>query len=163
MADREPGDVATDGRDETAAQRADRNWTEILQEFRVTQTGTQVLAGFLLTVAFQSGFSRLHPYQQVVYLVLVILAAATTTVGLVTVSLHRRMFRRRHKPELVRAADIHLKLMLTLLSILTAGVVFFLFDVVTSLAIAVVAGVLVALGMLGGMLLYPLLVVRGPR
>lgn len=163
MADHDIDDVATDGRDETAAQRADRNWTELLQELRVTQTGTQVLAGFLLTVAFQARFSELLPYQQVVYLALVVLAAATTTVGLVTVSLHRRMFRRRHKPELVRRGDVHLKLMLGLLSILTAGVVFFLFDVVTTLAIAVVAGIIVALGMLGGMLLYPLLVVRGPR
>jgi hypothetical protein len=163
MADDEPGDVAADGRDETAAQRADRNWTEILQELRVTQTGTQVLAGFLLTVAFQSRFATLETYQQVIYLVLVILAAATTTMGLVTVSLHRRMFRRRQKPRLVQRGDLHLKVMLGLLSVLTAGVVFFLFDVVTTLQVAIVAGIVVALGMLGGMLLYPLIVVRGPR
>lgn len=164
MTDDESGDVAPDGRDETAAQRADRNWTEILQELRVTQTGTQVLAGFLLTVAFQARFPQLQAYQQVVYLALVVLAAATTTVGLVTVSLHRRMFRRRQKPELVRRGDFHLKLNLALLSVLTAGVVFFLFDVVTTLPIAVVAGIIVALGMLGGMLVYPLVTVRGgPR
>ena len=164
MADDDRGDVASDGRDETAAQRADRNWTELLQELRVTQTGTQVLAGFLLTVAFQSTFSQLMPYQHVIYLALVVLAAATTTVGLVSVSLHRRMFRRRQKPELVRRGDIHLKVMLTLLSILTTGVVFFLFDVVTTLPIAIAAGIVVAIGMLAGMLLYPLVTIRGgPR
>jgi hypothetical protein len=164
MAQARRGDVAADGRDETAAERADRNWTEILQEFRVTQTGTQVLAGFLLTVAFQARFAELKPYQHVIYLALVLLAAATTTVGLVTVSLHRRMFRRLQKPELVRRADIHLKVMLALLSILTAGVVFFLFDVVTTLVIAVIAGIIVAVAMTASMLLYPLIAVKGgPR
>ena len=43
----------TDGRDETPSERYDRNWGEILQEFRVTQTGTQIISGFLLTLAFQ--------------------------------------------------------------------------------------------------------------
>ncbi|TPX04580.1 sodium:proton antiporter, partial [Schumannella luteola] len=37
-------DVAPgDGRDETEAERLDRNWNEILQETRVVQTGTQIL------------------------------------------------------------------------------------------------------------------------
>jgi putative mycofactocin binding protein MftB len=39
-----------------------------------------------------------------------------------------------------------------------------LFDVVTTLPIAIVAGVVVAIAMLAGMLLYPLVTVRGgPR
>ncbi|MFZ8499112.1 DUF6328 family protein, partial [Staphylococcus aureus] len=32
---------------ESAAQRADRNWADVLQELRVLQTGTQILTGFL--------------------------------------------------------------------------------------------------------------------
>ena len=32
-----------DGRTETANQRADRNWSELLQELRVSQTGTQII------------------------------------------------------------------------------------------------------------------------
>jgi hypothetical protein len=37
------GDVdPTDGRNETLNERMDRNWNEILQELRVTQTGTQI-------------------------------------------------------------------------------------------------------------------------
>ena len=39
-------------RDETAAERYDRNWLDLIQELRVAQTGIQVLAGFLLTVPF---------------------------------------------------------------------------------------------------------------
>jgi hypothetical protein len=42
-------------RNETAAERSDRNWTELLQEVRVTQTGIGILSGFLLTVRCAPG------------------------------------------------------------------------------------------------------------
>ena len=51
--------VADDGRDETEAERLDRNWAELLQELRVVQTGTQILTGFLLTLVFQQRFTEL--------------------------------------------------------------------------------------------------------
>ena len=56
----------------------DRNWSDILQELRVTQTGTQILTGFLLAIAFQPKFDTLTLFQQRTYLFLV-LAAVTTT------------------------------------------------------------------------------------
>ncbi len=59
---------ADDGRDETEAERLDRNWAEILQELRVVQTGTQILTGFLLTLVFQQRFTELDPYQVEIYL-----------------------------------------------------------------------------------------------
>ena len=31
----------------------DRNWNELLQELRVTQTGLQILTGFLVSIPFQ--------------------------------------------------------------------------------------------------------------
>ena len=61
----------TDGRDESLNERMDRNWNEILQELRVTQTGTQIFTGFLLTIAFQARFSELTTFQIRTYLVLV--------------------------------------------------------------------------------------------
>ena len=36
-------------RSETETERLDRNWVSLLQELRVTQTGVQLLTGFLLT------------------------------------------------------------------------------------------------------------------
>ena len=53
-----------DGRDETVDERMDRNWNEMLQELRVTQTGTQILTGFLLAIAFQNRFAELDRFQQ---------------------------------------------------------------------------------------------------
>lgn len=50
-------------RDETPAERSDRNWHELLQELRVMQTGVQVLTGFLLTLPFQARFTDLDSYQ----------------------------------------------------------------------------------------------------
>ena len=68
----------TDDRHESLNERMDRNWNEILQELRVTQTGTQIFTGFLLTIAFQSRFSELTTFQVRVYLILVTAAVLTT-------------------------------------------------------------------------------------
>src|SRR4028119_1692499 len=71
----------TDGRDETEDERNDRNWAELLQELRVTQTGTQILMAFLLTIAFQPTFRQLGSFERTVYLVLVFVAAITTALA----------------------------------------------------------------------------------
>ena len=79
----------TDGteRDETATQRADRNWDELLQELRVTQTGIQILSGFLLTLPFQQRFTALSEPLRILFLVAV--ALATTSTGLVVAPVPR--------------------------------------------------------------------------
>lgn len=144
------------GRDETRDERADRNWQELVQELRVTQTGTQILSGFLLTVAFQYGFQHLGGYQKIIYLCLIVLAAATTAVGLLPVALHRALFRRKRKEWLVTQGNRMLVLALILVAALTSGVVFVLFDVVASLLAGVIAGVLVAAAMAVWLLVFPL-------
>ena len=97
--------VPGDGRDETEAERLDRNWTEMLQELRVTQTGTQILTGFLLTIPFQQRFSELDEVQRTIYLVLVAFAVLATILALAPVSLHRALFRQGAKTEIVRIAN----------------------------------------------------------
>jgi hypothetical protein len=131
---------AADGRDETPSERYDRNWSEILQEFRVTQTGTQIISGFLLTVAFQQRFATLAEYQTVIYVILVILAAMTTAVGLAPVSLHRVLFRRHEKQQIVGIGNALLVMDLVLVSLLTGGVALFILDFVADLTVGVVAG-----------------------
>src|SRR5690554_1967163 len=92
-------------REETESERLDRNWNEILQELRVTQTGTQILTGFLLTVAFQTRFTDLDTVQVTLYLALVVGAIVTTALGLAPVSLHRQLFRKRAKDDIVKLAN----------------------------------------------------------
>ncbi|MEX1907020.1 DUF6328 family protein [Janibacter sp. Y6] len=95
-------DVAPgDGRDETATERFDRNWEELLQELRVVQTGVQILAGFLLTLPFQARFTVLEPHHRVIYLVAFCLALLATALLAAPVSAHRLLFRRHAKRELV--------------------------------------------------------------
>ncbi|MDP3207746.1 MAG: DUF6328 family protein, partial [Rhodoglobus sp.] len=55
---------------ETAKERRERRWSELLQELRVIQTGTQILTGFLLTIAFTERFQSLDSYQTTTYLAL---------------------------------------------------------------------------------------------
>ncbi len=138
---------ATDGRNETVSQRMDRNWTELLQELRVMQTGVQILTGFLLTVPFQQRFTELDAYQGDVYLVLVTLALAATGFIVAPVSLHRFLFRRHLKRELVESADKLSQAGLTMLALVLAGSGLLLFDVVVGRTAGVVAGAAVAVGL----------------
>jgi hypothetical protein len=117
-----------DGRNETAEQRADRNWNELLQEFRVFQTGTQILAAFLLTLPFQQRFTKLPPFDVAVYLVLVFLAVVVTLLALAPVSLHRLLFRQRAKTELVGLGSKLLIVCLAAASLLFTGIVLFIVD-----------------------------------
>ena len=129
-----------DGRDETENERLDRNWNEILQELRVIQTGTQILTGFLLTLAFQQRFTDLDAYQVDTYLGLVILAALTTVLGLVPVAVHRSLFRRQAKEAIVHIANRLLKITIAAVGVCLVGTVMLIFDVVVSRSAGFIAG-----------------------
>lgn len=131
--------IAGDGRDETEAEKADRNWSDILQELRAVQTGTQIITGFLLAVAFQPTFHDLEPYQVGLYLVLIVLAGCATVLGLAPIIMHRQAFGKQRKPELVRSANRLLLALLVVVSLLAAGVVGLVFDVAAGRTAGLVA------------------------
>jgi hypothetical protein len=133
------GQDSEDGRDESPNQRLDRNWVEILQELRVTQTGTQIITGFLLAIAFQPTFDDLEDYQKHVYVVLVIVSVLTTALGLAPVSLHRSLFRRRAKEVVVRAGHLVLRLVLLGVGLVLTGTLVLVVDVALDLTVAVAA------------------------
>ena len=97
---------APDPRDESEAQRDDRNLGELLQELRVAGLGVQVLFGFLLSLPFTNRFTRLSPGQHDLYLACLVLAAVATALLLGPVAYHRLVFRRGLKESLVRAASV---------------------------------------------------------
>ncbi len=123
-------DDLRDGRDETPAERADRNWNEVLQELRVMQTGTQILTGFLLALAFQPAFADLSDGQRTFYLALVVLSALSSIVALAPVALHRWLFQQQAKMKVVIYGHVALIAALVTVSLLLVGVVGFVFDVV---------------------------------
>ena len=102
---------------------------ELLQELRVLQTGVQILAGFLLTLPFQARFATLDSFQTTLYLACVVLAALTTAMILLPVSVHRRLFRLRLKATLVSSADRITKVALAGVALLSVGTSALVFDV----------------------------------
>ncbi len=138
------GDEFADGRDESPMERADRNWSEILQELRVLQTGTQILTGFLLALAFQPAFADLSEGQRLAYLTLVVLAALSAIIALAPVALHRVLFRRLAKPQVVAYGHAALVTALVTVAFLLVGVVAFVFDVVVGDAASWTAAVALA-------------------
>jgi hypothetical protein len=148
--DRASRDDRDDGRDETPTERADRNWNEVLQELRVLQTGTQILTGFLLALAFQPAFADLTGSQRTVYLMLVVISALSAIIALAPVALHRVLFQQRAKAAVVRYGHVALITALLTVSVLVVGVVAFVFDVVVGdaaawWALGVLAGLIVVL------------------
>lgn len=133
--------VPGDGRDETENERLDRNWNALLQELRILQTGTQLLTGFLLTVAFQQTFSDLADWQKTLYLVVVSLAVASTACTLMPVALHRALFRRGAMDDLVQWGARMLRFGLTTTGLAVAGSLALIFSRVTGVGGAIAAGV----------------------
>ena len=128
------------GRNETREEQLDRNWAELLQELRVLQTGVQILAGFLLTLPFQQRFEKLDGFEVNLYLTNVVIAALTTALILLPVSVHRRLFRKRLKEMLVSSADSITKIALGGIALLSAGTSALVFDVAVGREAGLTAG-----------------------
>jgi hypothetical protein len=142
-------------RNESEAEREDRKYDDLLQELRVIQTSAQLTAGFLLTLPFQQAFGDLSKGQERFYLVLVVLAALVIAVVLSPVAIHRRLSGLKVKGLLVQAAHTLVQVALGLLSLLAAGIVTFIFDVVVDRGAAIVVGAALFVVLAGLMLALP--------
>lgn len=121
-----------DRSDETEAEKLDRNWDELLQELRVSQTGVQILTGFLLTLPLQPTFARLSSFERNAYVTAITLAIAATCLLIAPVSMHRILFRERRKESLVRVGSLVAKAGLAVLALATTAVAIFIFSVIFS-------------------------------
>ncbi|MCV7079646.1 DUF6328 family protein [Mycobacterium szulgai] len=125
---------------ETEVERLDRNWTSLLQELRVTQTGVQLLTGFLLTLPFQQRFNVLGGAMRTVYLVTVGCSVGATVALIAPVGMHRLLFRRHRLLVLVSAAHRCAYGGLVLLGLAMTGVTTIIFDAVSGHIAGIVAG-----------------------
>lgn len=153
-----PAEEETSGqyeREETPAERLDRNWNELLQEIRVLQTGSQILAAFLVVLPFQDRFEELDAVQVGWYVGLLLLALLIVALLLTPVGMHRRLFRRRVKDEMVRTANTLLSTAILLLGVLLSAVAVFVVDVVLGRGIAAAVGLLLLALMAGLLVLLP--------
>ncbi|SEH76655.1 hypothetical protein SAMN04489835_3854 [Mycolicibacterium rutilum] len=129
-----------DGRGETETQRLDRNWSSLLQELRVAQTGVQLLTGFLLILSFSDRFDDLDTAMRVVYLTTVVCSIGATILLIAPVSMHRLLFRRRRMRSLVATAHSYALVGMLLLGVALAGVATIIFDTVAGRTAAWIAG-----------------------
>jgi Family of unknown function (DUF6328) len=129
-----------EARNETPTERLDRNWSALLQELRVAQTGVQLLTGLLLTVPFQSRFVELVAHQRILYLVATSLSVLATGLLIAPVMLHRVLFRRRGMAVLVAAGQRFAVAGLLVLGLAVTAVVVLIFEVVLGTVGGVIAG-----------------------
>jgi len=129
-------------RNETPAEKADRNFIDILQELRVTQTGVQVLFSVLLTLPFTQRFAKVSRVEQDIYFVALLLAAATVAFLVAPVSVHRLLFATGDKTWVVKVSS-RLAIIGTILLCLTLATVLLLVSSVlySDTAAIVTAGV----------------------
>src|SRR3954469_15259270 len=147
--------AASDDRDESQDEKLDRNWDELLQELRITQTGLQLLSGFLLTLPFTQIFGGLDDEQKVIYLGLVVVAGLAVGANMTPIMLHRRVFRQHVKERVVALGHVMIQVVMAAIAVLIVGMTVLIFSVVTIWAAGFVAGLglAVALGIL--LLLLP--------
>ena len=120
------------GREETPEQRADRMWNDMLQEVRVSQTGAQILFGFLLSVAFTPRFAGLGGFDKGLYVVTMLLGACATGALIAPVAFHRFLAGHDLKPELIKVAGRLISIGLALLALTIGAALLLLLRTATS-------------------------------
>lgn len=128
--------------EETSPEKLTRNFNELLQELRVTQTGSQILAGFLLTVPFSSRYDALTDAQVRIYLAVLCGSVLSTGFVVAPVAFHRMLFRHGERPWIVESANRAARAGLALLALTSSGVLFLVFEVTVGTVPATVALVL---------------------
>ena len=138
------------GRDETPAERLDRNLEELLQELRVILPGVQVLFAFLLVVPFNQRFGEVTAFQRDLYLGTLLCAAAASACLIAPSIQHRIAFRTQDKENLIFRANQMVIAGGAFLAVAMTGAIWlvtgFLFgDTVTAAAVVVVAAMFATL------------------
>ncbi|MEH3154775.1 MAG: DUF6328 family protein [Gordonia paraffinivorans] len=148
-------------RGETPTERLDRNWSSLLQEMRVMQTGIQLLTGFLLTLPFQARFAQISDRDVTIYLVTTTASVAATILVVAPVAMHRILFRRHAVDALVRWANRLAIAGLGLLAVAVIGVITLIFDVVVDRGTGLIVGIVVAVVAAALWIALPLVLRRG--
>ena len=135
-----------EGRRESALERADRNWDELLGELRVTQTGVAILFSVLLTVPFSARFEDVDQFSRHVYVAALVLSASTTVTLIGPVAFHRLLFAKGRKPQLVHFGNRMAVAGLGLLWLTLGSVLLLVTDVVLPREVAVAVSAVFAVG-----------------
>jgi hypothetical protein len=88
----------------SAGADAEQQFTDMLQQLRVVQTGVQVLGAFLLTLPFTQRFTRTDQADKTLYVISLVSAAVSTALVIAPVS-YRQNVQAAALPNVVRVAS----------------------------------------------------------
>lgn len=142
-------------RSESEAHRLDRNYSELLQELRVAETGVQILFAFLLAIAFQQRFTSIGLPGRAVYLTTLFCCALAAVLLIAPVAMHRRLFAQRRKDEIVELTSRFAVAGLAFLALGILGAVLFIVSFVVSWTFGIGSTVGLAVIVVGTWLLLP--------
>ena len=130
---------------EDTSERLDRELIELLNELRVALPGVQVLFGFLLTVPFSQGWSRVTSTERLVFFLTFLSTAVATALLIAPSAQHRILWRARDKDALLRRANALALAGTVFLALSITGAVWVVTDLIyaqapTSVVTAGVAG-----------------------
>jgi hypothetical protein len=114
--------------DEDEGERLDRELLELLNELRVVMPGVQLLFAFLLTVPFQQRFAQVTDFQRIVYVITLVLTAASVAFLMAPSAFHRLTFREGQKPYLVKLGTRQTIVGMALMALAMNGAVLLVVD-----------------------------------
>ncbi len=127
------------GREESEAERLDRNLSELLQELRVALPGVQVLFAFLLAVPFQQRFAEITQFQKWLYFATLILTALSAALLMSPTAYHRLTFRMQQKDELLLVSNKFAIAGLGCLALAMSGAIMLVTDLLFNTVATVIA------------------------
>ena len=98
-------DEASGSKDESHAERVDRELIELLNELRVALPGVQVLFAFLLAVPFATGFKDTNDFQRDLFFAILLATAVSSALLIAPSAYHRINFRQRDKERLLLTSN----------------------------------------------------------
>ena len=138
------------------AKRADRNFSDLLEELRVAQTGVQILVAFLLTIPFQNGADKLTGSLRHLYEGTLSAAVLAGVFLIAPVPFHRVVFRGHLKEPLVEASHRLAVVGLALLAVALVGAVTLALATISGWALGLTVGVVVTAAILLTWTVWPL-------
>jgi hypothetical protein len=134
------------GDPDEAAERNDVDLTELLNEVRLLWPGTALIVAFLLTLPFNTGYTRVSPVDNVVYVVMFLCTMTSFVLFMAPAAQHRLMRPLKNRAAFKRSANRLIIIGLVPLSVTMPLMTYFVVsDVVGRAAAAIVAG---AIGLL---------------
>lgn len=122
-----------------APSRLDRELNELLQELRVIEGGILLLVGFLLVIAFSSGFERVTEFQRAVYFLTLVVTGLAAIVVVAPVVHHRMAFRQRDKERVIVRGNTQILIAIFLVAVSILGIQILITDYLYGPTLTIIA------------------------